>query len=148
MALTSVLAVQNSSVSSGQPTLFTLTLTNTGGSALTLATVSPVVSPVASSVGQGVPFISPQTVTNIPATTGTLSISWSDAFYAGQQPSTLPQQSPVSVACNATTTDGSACTSNSVTVQVTPAVTPTIAMPTAGQLRFDANYNSALLAAV
>ena len=148
MAVTAVLSVDESSISSRQKAQFVLILTNGGGADETVTSCSISAEPN-QSASLTVPVFYPPTATVIPASGGTLVTTCGAVFFANVVVDGDPQtQSAFEVTANVALASGASVTSNTVTVQVTPIYEPTIPMPTEGQLRFDSNNNSDLLAVI
>jgi len=86
MAMSATLALSSATVTSGQSFGVSLTVSNTGASAVNVLSIDPSVSVVSLtnqtvSSGQGAPFLSAGSVRSVPPS-GSLVFTWNDVVYA------------------------------------------------------------------
>jgi hypothetical protein len=130
MAITATLALSLSTLSINQPVACSLTVSNSGGSAINVLSIEPLAYVTGSSPQQnmgacalGVVDLGPGAVVSIPAS-GSLSFGFSAVFFA---PSTGPigaGTGTFSVSALIATSDGSNTTPTAQTVTVNPLVLP------------------------
>lgn len=139
MAITATLSSTESSVESGQPVGFTIVISNSGGSDVSVTTL---VNTATGSANVSQVQFPPQSTTTVPAA-GSLTLGYQDRFFASAQPSQASFACDVSAVI--TTSDGSVTVpTNTCTVQV---AAPGIFTPWAlGQFRFDALQDSYMIA--
>jgi len=157
MALSATLGVSSNMALSGQKLDFTLTIANpAGGTAVSITSVAPYVSPSGAAYNLGRPIISTPEAPFYLAAGSSLVLQWGEAFFCNQV-SPAQSNTPTGsflITCGVLVRDssGTQTASPTVTVSVFPALgvntgTAT-ALPPGGAAYFNANFDSALLSAV
>jgi hypothetical protein len=170
MAILASCSVDQSIVPNGRKVSVVLAVANTGGSALTVTSIQPVVEPSRNNAAANVPLTIGSNTTV--AAGGTTYFAWTDVFRVNLQ-NGVPQFF-YRVGATVTTSDGTVTAATQATVQViaTQTTTPTSPgappytpspgpvpaiteaaplpgedpnLPLGGQLRFESNLNSGLL---
>lgn len=150
MAITALLSVANSESTSGLVSNFSLTVSNSSASPVTITSVEGYFSPVYGTRSKGKlllgsPF-APKTISG----NSSVTLIFTEVLFAS---SMAPYQEPPLVPVYWTVSefvlvsDGSTATSNTVQIAVFPVSEPNAIIPPAGQLDLRSNLSAAILAA-
>ncbi len=143
MAITGTLTVGTSAVASGQPLLFTLVVSNSGGADVT-ATGFHVYAGLGLPGHLGGPRKFGTSTWVIPAG-GTLTVGWQGEIFAAAN--LLGTNTTYTVRARIDTDDGNAPTvSSSVNVTITPTAPSSAAIPLRMQANFTLNLNAFMIA--
>lgn len=157
MALSATLGVSTNMALSGQKVDFVLTISNpAGGTAVSITSVAPYVSPAGAAYNLGRPVISTPEAPFYLAAGSSLVLQWGEAFFCNQV-SPAQSNTPTGsflITCGVLVRDssGTQTASPTVTVSVFPALgvntgTAT-SLPPGGAAFASANYDSGLIAAL